>query len=78
MLNRLGDGQFQHIGNGLALVLHLQRGLVETTPITFVAFNVDIREEVHLDFPDPVTLAILAATTLHIEREPARLVSPHS
>ena len=41
----------------------------------YLAWNIDIREEVHLDLDRAVALAGLAASALHVEAEPARLVA---
>jgi hypothetical protein len=38
--------------------------------------NIDIREEVHLDFHDTITAASLTAPPLHIEGESARGIPP--
>ena len=42
-----------------------------------LAGNIDIGKEVHFDPYRAVTTTCLAASALHIEREPARLIAPY-
>src|SRR5207245_9968107 len=55
-------------------LLHLTR---VTRPVTDLARNVDVGQEVHLDLDDPVALARLASPALDVEAEPPRLVAAH-
>ncbi|OPZ44246.1 MAG: hypothetical protein BWY93_00638 [Euryarchaeota archaeon ADurb.BinA087] len=72
---RLLHGHIKDLGDGLPLVFHLERlAVVPPAPALF-AFDVDIREEVHLDLDQPVPLAGLATASLQVEREPSRLVT---
>ena len=63
----LFDRHLQHIGNGLAFVVHLQRFVIVAMPMAHFAGNVDIRQKVHLHLDRTVALACLAAAALHIE-----------
>src|SRR6187431_840739 len=70
-LASLADRQLQDLGDVLALVAHLEGGLVEALAAAVVAGDVDICQEVHLDLADAVALTGLAAATGHVEREAA-------
>ena len=69
------DGQVQHVGDGLAVVLDFQRLAVVPRALADLARDVDVGQEVHLDLHDAVALAVLAAATLHVEREAPGLVA---
>ena len=43
--------------------------------VTGIAGDIDIREEVHLDLDDAVTLAGFAAATLDVEGKPAGFIT---
>ncbi len=73
---RLLDAHIEDVGDGLPAVLHLEGLLVVARPLALLTFDVDVREEVHLDLDEPVALAGLAPPALEVEREPARLVAP--
>src|SRR5579883_1812018 len=68
----------QHIGNTFALVVDFQRLAVVTFALTDLARDVDIRQEVHLDFDDAFALTGFAAPALDIERETARQVAAYA
>src|SRR5438477_106557 len=68
----------QHVGDVPPLVAHLERLPVVALPLADLARDVDIREEVHLDLHQPVTLASLATPALDVEGEPPWLVPPHA
>ena len=74
-----GDGVFdggrQQVGDGKALVLHLQRFAVVAAAVADVAGDVHVRQEVHLDALEPVALAGFAAAALDVEAEAAGLVA---
>src|SRR5690606_24885785 len=76
-LLRLLDRHVQHLGDGAALVVHLQRLAVVPGALALLARHVDVREEVHLDLDRPVAGAVLAPTALDVEGEPARPVPAH-
>ena len=61
-----------------AVVLHLQRGLVEALAVADLAGHVDVGQEVHLHALHAVALAGLAAAALHVEGEAARRVAVHA
>ncbi len=75
---RLVNGHVEHVGNGLAVVLDLERLAVVTLAVADLAGHVDVRQEVHLDLDLAVALAGLAAATAHVEREAARAVTAHA
>ena len=76
-LGRLLDRGVQHVGDGLALVVHLEGVPVEPGALAHLARDVDVRQEVHLDLDRAVAGAGLAAAALDVEREPALLVAAH-
>ena len=77
-LERLADGQVEHVGDVLALVAHLERLAVVARAVADLAGDVDVGQEVHLDADDAVARARLAAPALDVEREAARLVAAHA
>ena len=64
----------QHIGDALALELHFQRFAVIACALALFAGDIDIRQEVHLDFDQPITAARLAPPALDVEAEAAWLI----
>ena len=75
-LERLVDRHGQHVRDGRALVLNLERLAVEPFAPTHFAGDEDIGEEVHLNADDAVALTGLAAPPLDVEGEASRLVPP--
>src|SRR3546814_8711641 len=71
----LVDRQVENVGDRLVLEGDLQGLAVVALALADVALHVDVRQEVHLDLDDAVALAGLAAATLHVEGEAARLVA---
>src|SRR5204863_165017 len=57
------------------LEMDLERLPVVALALAHLAGHVDVRQELHLDLEDPVPLAVLAATALHVEAEAARAVA---
>ena len=55
--------------------MNLQRLAVVALALADVALDLDVRQEVHLDLDDAVTLAGLAAPALDVEGEPPGLVA---
>src|SRR5579884_2645278 len=76
-LRRLVDAHREHVGDRLALVLHLERLGVVALALADFARDVDVGQEVHLDLDDAVALARLAASALHVEREASGRVAAH-
>ena len=76
-LRRLLDRHVEDLGDGLALVVHLERLAVVPGAVADLARHVHVRQEVHLDLDGAVTRTRLAAAALDVEREPARLISAH-
>src|SRR5207253_6284003 len=65
----------EHVGDRVALELHLQRLAVVAGAVAHVAGDVDVGQEVHLDLDQAVALARLAAAALNVERKAAGLVA---
>ena len=76
-VHRLVDRHVEHLGDGLALVVHLERLAVVPCALADLAGNVDIGKELHLDLEDAVPTARFAASALHIEAEPPCLIPAH-
>ncbi len=72
---RLLDRHVEHVGDRLALELHVERLAAVALALADLAGDVDIRQEVHLDLDDAVALAGLAAAALDVEREAAGAVA---
>ena len=68
--------QGQDLGDVLAFVGDLQGLTIIALAMAVFALHVDIRQEMHLDLAYTVALTALAASTFHIEGEPAGLVAP--
>ena len=75
MLERLLHVHLQHVGDALALELHLQRLAVEAMALAHRAGDPDVGQEIHLQPVRAVALARLAAAAGDVEAEPARLVA---
>ena len=76
-LGGLLHGHFEHVGNGLALVVHLQGFAVVALAVAGFAGHVYVRQEVHFNLQGAVAGAVLAAAALDVERESARGVAAH-
>ena len=76
-LRRVLDRHVEHLGDGLALVVHLEGLPVVPGALAHLARHVHVGQEVHLDLDGAVAGARLAATALDVEREPARLIAAH-
>ena len=71
ILNR----HIQHIGNRLALELDLERFTIVPRTLARLARHIHVRQKVHLDLDDAIALTGFTTSTLHVEREPPRLIS---
>ena len=71
------DRHVEDLGDGLALVVDLERLAVVAGAVADLARDVDVGEEVHLDLDRAVARAGLAAAALDVEREPALQVAAH-
>ena len=69
------DRHVQHVGDRLALEVHLERLAVVAGAVADLARHVDVGQEVHLDLDRAVTGARLAAPALDVEGEPTLLVA---
>ena len=76
-LCRLFHGHFEHVGNGLALVVHFEGFAVVALAVAGFAGYVHIRQEVHFNLQGAVAGAVLAAAALDIEGESAGGVAAH-
>src|SRR5256885_6334782 len=74
-LGRFLDVHVEHVGDRVALELHLQRLAVVAGAVADVAGDVDVGQEVHLDLDEAVALARLATAALDVEGEAAGLVA---
>src|SRR5690606_7835561 len=71
------DRHLQHFCDVLALVVNGECVAVVPLTVAHLTIDVDVGEEVHLDLDRAVTGARLAAATLDIEAEAARLIAAH-
>src|SRR6476620_5169471 len=76
-LGRVLDGHVEHLGDAIALIVHLEGFPVVPRAVADLARHVHIGQEVHLDLDGAVAGARLAAAALDVEREPARLIPTH-
>ncbi len=76
-LGGLLDRHVEHLGDVLALVVHLEGFAVVAGAVAHLARHVHVGQEVHLDLEGAVAGARLAAAALDVEREPALLVAAH-
>ena len=74
---RFLHGHVQHIRNGLFLILYFQRFAVVARALAHLAGYIYVRQKVHFDLQDAVTLAGFAAAALDVEAEPSRAVAAH-
>ncbi len=72
---RLLDRHVEHLVDGLALVVHLERLAVVALAVAYIAGHVDVGQEMHLHLDHAVALARLAAPALHVEGEAPRAVA---
>ncbi len=70
-----GNGHVEHLMDGAALVPDIECFAVIALALATVAGYIDVRQKVHFHLDESVTLAGLAASTAHIERESSHLVS---
>src|SRR5262249_16010608 len=75
-VERLGYREIEHVGDAETLPLDLQGLAVVAPAAAYLAGDLHVGEEVHLDRDDAVTGARLAATALHVERETPRSEAP--
>ena len=74
-VGRVLDRHVEHVGDRLALELHLERLAVVAGAVADVAGDVDVGQEVHLDLDQAVALARLAAAALDVEARSGRACS---
>ena len=68
---------FEHVGDGLALVVHFEGFAVVALAVAGFAGHVHVRQEVHFNLQGAVAGAVLAAATLNVKRESTRGVAAH-
>ena len=69
-------GHVKHVGDRFSFVLHFEGFPVVPFPPAFLALDVHIGQEVHLDLDHTVALTGFAPAAFQVEGEPARLVAP--
>ena len=67
----------ENVGNIASLVSDFQRLAAVTFAAALFTSHVYVRQKMHFDLDDPVTLARLAASAFDIEAEPPRPVAAH-
>src|SRR5260370_4124379 len=77
-LDRIEHRHVEDVGDVLALVLDLERVSIIALAAAYLAGDVNVGQEVHLDAADAVALRRLAAAALHVERKTPRPVAAHS
>ena len=70
-------GHFEHVGDGLALVVHFEGFAVVALAVAGFAGHVNVRQEVHFNLQGAVAGAVLAAAALDVEGEATRGVAAH-
>ena len=68
---------FQNISYIFTLIFYLKRFLVISFPATNITFNINIREEIHLNFNKPITRAFFTPSAFNIKAKSARFIAPH-
>ena len=74
-IDRLFDGEIEHVGDVASAIPHLERLAVVPAALASLAFHKDVGKEVHFDPADSLSLAGLATTALDVETESSRLVA---
>ena len=72
---RVFDGQFENVGDGVRVKFYRQRLLVVAAAVAHFALHIDIGHEVHFNAPLSVALAGFAAASADVEAEAAGLVA---
>src|SRR5690348_6776596 len=76
-LDRIEHRHVEDVGDVLALVLDFERVPIVALAAAYLAGDVNIGQEMHLDADDAVALARLAAAAFHVERKTPRPVAAH-
>ena len=74
-LQRVFRRHIEQVGNGVAFVVDGKRFGIVPPPAAHFAGDVHIGKKIHLDAPQAVALARLAAPALHVEAEPSGTVA---
>ena len=69
------DAHIEHVGDRAVAIADFERLPVEAFSFAYGAGDVEVGEEVHLDPPLPLPLALFAPPALNVEAEPAGLVA---
>src|SRR5207244_3461198 len=75
---RFIDGQIENVGNVSAFIGDLERLAIIAFTAAYFAFDVNVRQKVHLNFDQPAAFAIFAAAAFNIEAEASCVVTAHS
>src|ERR1700756_388129 len=71
----VGDGEVEEVGDGVAVELDGEGLLIVTAAVTYLAEDVDVGKEVHLDAALAFALAGFATASLDVEGETAWFVA---
>src|SRR5690606_26011013 len=74
-LDALVHRHVEYVGDRAVAEFDVQRFAIVAFALADVAFDIDVRQEVHFDLDDAVALARLAAAALHVEGEAAGLIA---
>src|SRR4051812_45024447 len=74
-LQRVRNGQVEHIGNRLAAEVHLEGLTIVPLALADLAGDEHVGQEVHLDLHKTVALTGFAPSALHVEGESPRSVA---
>ena len=69
---------FQDVRDILAAVRDLQSLAIVSRASADFALDIDVRQKMHFDFDDAVSLAILASASLQIEAESSAVIAAHA
>src|SRR5690606_15083735 len=73
---RLRHRHVENVRDGFAFVADFEGLGVVAFAVTSLTFDVDVREEIHLQLYDPGALTRLAPSSLHVEGKTAGLITP--
>src|ERR1700736_1861072 len=76
-LESLVNCELEHIGYRVTAKLDLLDLARVTGAVTHLTWHINVRQKVHLDLDDPVTLTRLTSPALDVEAEPSGLVAAH-
>src|SRR6267154_44627 len=74
-LQRIRRGQIQNIADGMSFVAHRERFRIVAAPAADFAHHINVREKIHFDTAEAVSLAGFATTSFDVETEAARAIA---